>query len=281
MRENRGITLIALVVTIVVLLILAGVSISMLTGENGIITQAQESKIETRGGAVEEARDLWKTNQKADSFTDTSTAQTLDEVLTDLVDKDLLTEEERDEVEETGKVTIGSREIVFFEEMEDYDEYILEQIDENKIKIEILFLEKINEIISEELNSKTDEELFMLSINSNMTFQEFMKNIYEQGNIDTIYTSLKDWYLSMGMPEKEYEQNINFMKEDLQNDILENDIKIINPDGTIYSNSYIIPFETGEYIFSIQFLNQIYKIKVTIDEFEIMREGYNHIYLYS
>ncbi len=38
-EENKGITLISLVVTIVVLLILAGVSISMLTGENrNIIT---------------------------------------------------------------------------------------------------------------------------------------------------------------------------------------------------------------------------------------------------
>ena len=43
----KGITLIALVVTIVVLLILAGVSISMLTGENGIITQAKEAKDQT------------------------------------------------------------------------------------------------------------------------------------------------------------------------------------------------------------------------------------------
>ena len=33
-KKNRGITLIALVVTIVVLLILAGISISMLTGQN-------------------------------------------------------------------------------------------------------------------------------------------------------------------------------------------------------------------------------------------------------
>ena len=45
-KEN-GITLIALVVTIVVLLILAGVSISMLTGNNGIITQAQNAKNKT------------------------------------------------------------------------------------------------------------------------------------------------------------------------------------------------------------------------------------------
>lgn len=37
MKENTGITLIALVITIIVLLILAGVSISMLTGNNGIL----------------------------------------------------------------------------------------------------------------------------------------------------------------------------------------------------------------------------------------------------
>ena len=37
--NNKGITLIALVITIIVLLILAGVSIAMLTGKNGILTQ--------------------------------------------------------------------------------------------------------------------------------------------------------------------------------------------------------------------------------------------------
>ena len=46
-RKTSGITLIALVVTIVVLLILAAVSISMLGGENGIITQAIKAKDET------------------------------------------------------------------------------------------------------------------------------------------------------------------------------------------------------------------------------------------
>lgn len=46
-KNNSGITLIALVVTIIVLLILAGVSIAMLTGENGILKQARTSKEET------------------------------------------------------------------------------------------------------------------------------------------------------------------------------------------------------------------------------------------
>ena len=46
-RTDKGITLIALVITIIVLLILAGVSIAMLTGENGILTQAQNAKNKT------------------------------------------------------------------------------------------------------------------------------------------------------------------------------------------------------------------------------------------
>ena len=57
MRE-KGITLIALVITIIVLLILAGVSIAMLTGENGILTQANNSKIQQSHGAVKEGMSL-------------------------------------------------------------------------------------------------------------------------------------------------------------------------------------------------------------------------------
>ena len=39
-KNSKGITLIALVITIIVLLILAGVTIATLTGDNGILTQA-------------------------------------------------------------------------------------------------------------------------------------------------------------------------------------------------------------------------------------------------
>lgn len=55
-KENptSGITLIALVVTIIVLLILAGVTIATLTGENGILTQASKAKDKTaEAGAIE------------------------------------------------------------------------------------------------------------------------------------------------------------------------------------------------------------------------------------
>ena len=56
MRKSNanGITLIALVVTIVVLLILAGISISMLTSDNGIITKASTAKVATELTGIKE-----------------------------------------------------------------------------------------------------------------------------------------------------------------------------------------------------------------------------------
>ena len=119
-KNQKGITLIALVVTIVVLLILAGVSIAMLGGENGLITRAQEAAEETRGASVEEERDLWKANQYLDDYASGS-SESLQELIDRLVEQGLLTEDEKDEIlgneekgiEATGQVTIGSKTIVF------------------------------------------------------------------------------------------------------------------------------------------------------------------------
>ena len=46
--ESLGITLIALVVSIIVLLVLAGVNLSMLTGQNGVLIRAVEAKEKTQ-----------------------------------------------------------------------------------------------------------------------------------------------------------------------------------------------------------------------------------------
>ena len=53
-NRNGGITLIALVITIIVLLILAGISISMLTGENGLLNKASDAKIATEIADIKE-----------------------------------------------------------------------------------------------------------------------------------------------------------------------------------------------------------------------------------
>ncbi|MCI8444477.1 MAG: hypothetical protein HFJ37_04900 [Clostridia bacterium] len=52
---TKGITLISLVITIIVLLILSGITIATLTGDNGILTKANDAKIKTAVGAVKEA----------------------------------------------------------------------------------------------------------------------------------------------------------------------------------------------------------------------------------
>ena len=57
-NENKGITLIALVVSIIVLLILAGISVSMLTGHNGILNRASEAKEKTEIASKDEQRRL-------------------------------------------------------------------------------------------------------------------------------------------------------------------------------------------------------------------------------
>ena len=57
-RTNKGITLIALVVTIIVLLILAGISIQMLVGEGGILINAKDASSETKKANAKESIDL-------------------------------------------------------------------------------------------------------------------------------------------------------------------------------------------------------------------------------
>ena len=65
-KEERGITLIALVVTIVVLLILAGITISLVFGSNGVIQKAQDSKEQTEIGEMREKLEMAKVPVYAD-----------------------------------------------------------------------------------------------------------------------------------------------------------------------------------------------------------------------
>lgn len=53
-KKQSGITLIALVITIIVLLILAGVSISLVIGDNGILTQATDAVIQNKAADARE-----------------------------------------------------------------------------------------------------------------------------------------------------------------------------------------------------------------------------------
>ena len=69
-RKNRGITIISLAITIIVLLILSGVTISTLTSENGIISRANVSKIATELARYNEEAEQWKLAREMDEDED-------------------------------------------------------------------------------------------------------------------------------------------------------------------------------------------------------------------
>lgn len=63
MKKEKGITLIALVITIIVLLILAGVTIAALSGDNGILTNASRAKYATELAQYKEELERFKSNK--------------------------------------------------------------------------------------------------------------------------------------------------------------------------------------------------------------------------
>ena len=86
LKKNKGITLIALVITIIVLLILAGVSIAMLTGQNGILSQAQNASTQTEIAEAKEQAQMdimaWQSERLENGQDATLNDETVKTILT-------------------------------------------------------------------------------------------------------------------------------------------------------------------------------------------------------
>ena len=107
LKNNKGITLIALVVTIIVLLILAGVSIAMLTGDNGILTQSKTAKTDTEKAEAVERINLALNAALAAAMEDSSNVPTVDNVKAhDSIFSQTGTKYEVDDTTKSGSITI-------------------------------------------------------------------------------------------------------------------------------------------------------------------------------
>ena len=82
LKGMKGITLIALVITIIVLLILAGVSVATLTGENGLLTQAQVAKGKQGLEGLKEEINLTMQSREIDKRTGVELNSLQDDLLT-------------------------------------------------------------------------------------------------------------------------------------------------------------------------------------------------------
>lgn len=121
--RNNGITIIALTITIIILLILAGISLQMVLGDNGLVKQTMGAKEENRAAAVEEIVSLWKQNVKIDkNYNKSKKIKSMNKVVDELIEAKLLTLNEKYMIlgnESLGtvgeyKITIGSKTIDFY-----------------------------------------------------------------------------------------------------------------------------------------------------------------------
>ena len=84
-ESQKGITLVALVVTIIVLIILAGISINLLLGDNGLITRAQEAKKQQKIAEVKEKLSLELSAAETDAILRNESLE--EEQLNDIISK--------------------------------------------------------------------------------------------------------------------------------------------------------------------------------------------------
>lgn len=80
MKNQKGITLVALVITIVVLLILAGVTISMVLGPNGVLTNSQIAKEKSAKGTAEDALSTALSSISTNYYANTTNGTPISEV---------------------------------------------------------------------------------------------------------------------------------------------------------------------------------------------------------
>jgi len=157
-KQEKGITLLALAITIIVLAILAGVTINAVVGDNGIINQAKESKEKDRIAAFEEKLELWKGNNDLANHTKTG-YQSIDVFIADLLEEGIISE---DDVE-GNIIKIGEKEWNL-----DNENTYIEDTEVEPTIIEFNFEGTIYEI------------------ESNTTFGEWLDEQHEAGNLSKI-----------------------------------------------------------------------------------------------
>lgn len=110
-NTQKGITLVALVITIIVMLLLSVVSINIMQNA-GIIEKVKLAKEEHRASTIQEQKELFEKEIEISKY-EGNTPKTINDLLNKLEEQKLITEEEKNTIIETGRVTIGSKEIIF------------------------------------------------------------------------------------------------------------------------------------------------------------------------
>ncbi|MCI8384477.1 MAG: hypothetical protein HFJ33_06445, partial [Clostridia bacterium] len=194
-KSNKGITLIALVITIIILLILAGISIATLTGENGVLTKANTGKEETQKASAKEKVQVavmgsFGTDGKIDLDTlnkNLEQVEGIDKEKSKLPITNLPATVEVDNykitIGEKGKVTIEGEKEDSGDHTENPPEATLPSTDNTKP-----FLPEDSEIISDSLETGV---IIKDKNNNEWVWIEVPKSIYSETTTSSDYTEIE------------------------------------------------------------------------------------------
>ncbi len=300
LKKEKGITLIALVVTIVVLLILAGVSTNILFSDSGLIEKAQDSGLKIRAAQVEEVVANWKQSNFINSSINKQ-KETADKMLEDLISKKLVTEDEIDKEQE--KIIIKKKDGTIIKEISYSDvEIVISKTPEKEksraVNLKVKSVKGITNIKTKEelikyLKSLSDErkkemlkENMVPFINKEdptancQTFEDVLKWMKNNKIIaEETENAFWNWVQSVKNVDglTNVEAILGEQLEILYGDENTGEIKgysVINPNEQI-SDTYIAT-ENGTYTFKVQdlIMGKTYykKVEVTnIDKTAIMR----------
>ena len=276
LKNKKGITLIALVVTIVVLLILAGVTINLLLDENGIIAKSKDARSGTRASQVEDEVGMWKQHNFINKESNQA-QESADTMLANLISRKLLTEDEIDRDQEL--ITIKKKDGTIVKEISygnvtinisktpatDKSGIVLLAVDVIGITIPNIDMRNGNEELNNFVNSLSEDQKKEIIRNGYIkvvnkqepsanctTFQDVLDWAKEQGDIseateDAFWTGVAsnveggiDGFTSFIIEELYYNESTKMIEC----------YTITNPDNE-ESNTYIAT-ANGTYTFKIQ-----------------------------
>ena len=285
LKTQKGRTLIALVVTIVVLLILAGVTINLLLDENGIIVKSKDARIETRASQVEDEVGMWKQHNFINKESNQA-QESAETMLANLISRKLLTEDEIDREQEL--ITIKKKDGTIVKEISyssvtinisktpatEKSRAVILTVDSVEGMTTITNEEELNNFINS-LNEEQKKEIIRVAYIQDINLQE------PEANCKTFQEAL-DWAKKLQMLSEATEDA--FWTTMLNKGGLDNNLRgalfgfyynedanmiegytVTNPVNEI-SDEYIVT-ENGTYTFKIQDLvtRKIYTKKVEVN----------------
>ena len=295
LKNKKGITLIALVVTIVVLLILAGVTISLLLDENGIIAKSKDARTETRVSQIEDEVGMWKQHNFINKESNQA-QESADTMLESLISRKLLTEDEIDRDQEL--ITIKKKDGTIVKEISysnvtinisktpatEKSGAVLLKIDSVEGMTTITNEEELNNFVNS-LNEEQKKEIirngFIKFVNKKdpsancTTFQDVLDWAKEQGDISE---ATEDAFWTVILSEQGLDEaTLVVIKSYYYNESTKKieGYTVTNPANET-SNTYIAT-ENGTYTFKIQDIvtGKTYTKKVEVTNVDTNLPAYN------